>query len=151
MESLHTIAARLRLLHKWSCPWDSDAVPPRGFIGRYGEKVAASWLRAHGYKILRRNFRLGSGGEVDIVSRQGDTLVFTEVKSSTSPASGAPSRMVNHAKRELIRRGARNWLLMLGREVPYRFDILELYLLPRQTPRVKLLENAFHMHEGRRG
>ena len=125
-------------------------MPPRGFIGRYGEKEAASWLRAHGYKILRRNFRLGSGGEVDIVSRQGDTLVFTEVKSSTSPASGAPSRMVNHAKRELIRRGARNWLLMLGREVPYRFDIIELILLPRQSPQVNLMQNAFHMHEGRR-
>ena len=116
-------------------------------MGRYGEKVAASWLRAHGYRILYRNFRLGSGGEVDIVCRQGDTLVFTEVKSTTSTAAGTPARMVDRPKRELIRRGARNWLMMLGREVPHRFDIMEIWLLPGAPPRVNLLENAFPMRE----
>ena len=84
-------------------------------------------------------------GEPEHVNRGGRVAV------RHSSASGAPSRMVNHAKRELIRRGARNWLLMLGREVPFRFDIIELILLPRQTPQVNLLQNAFHMHEGRRG
>ena len=137
----------MRLLHKWNCPWDSDSPLPRAFTGRYGELVAASWLRAHGHRILYRNFRIGSGGEVDIVSRAGDTLVFTEVKSTTSPASGTPARMVDHTKRELIRRGARNWLRMLGREVPYRFDIIEIYLLPARPPGVNLMQNAFHMHE----
>lgn len=137
----------MRLLHKWSCPWGSKTPPPREFTGRYGELVAASWLRAHGYRILYRNFRIGSGGEVDIVCRTGETLVFTEVKSTTSPASGTPARMVDRTKRDLIRRGARNWLRMLGREVPYRFDIIEVFLLPGHAPRINLMENAFHMHE----
>ena len=122
-------------------------MPPRAFTGRYGEHVAASWLRAHGYRILYQNFRIGSGGEVDIVCRRGDTLVFTEVKSTTSPSSGTPARMVDRTKRELIRRGARNWLRLLNREVPYRFDIVEVTLLPGQAPAVNLIENAFHMQE----
>lgn len=84
---------------------------------------------------------------MDIVCRTGETLVFTEVKSTTSPASGTPARMVDRTKRDLIRRGARNWLRMLGREVPYRFDIIEVFLLPGQAPRINLMENAFHMHE----
>ncbi|MDO5451349.1 MAG: YraN family protein [Akkermansia sp.] len=123
-------------------------MPPRAFLGRYGERVAESWLRAQGFRILYRNFRWGDSGEIDLVCRQGDVLVFTEVKSTTNPAFGAPARAVNRHKRRLLRRGARHWLTLLGKEPPIRFDIVEVYLLPRQVPRVNLIANAFHMHEG---
>ncbi|MBQ7024033.1 MAG: YraN family protein [Akkermansia sp.] len=148
MELRHTIAARLHLLHKWSCPWDSDTPPTPAYLGEYGELVAASYLRAHGHKVLYRNFREGGRGEIDIMCREGDTLVACEVKSSASPASGAPMRAVDRAKRELLRSGLRNWLRLLKRDdIPTRFDIIEIYLIGGQKPVVHHHQDAFGMHE----
>ena len=149
MELRHTIAARLHLLHKWSCPWDSDTPPSRAYLGEYGEQVAASYLRAHGHKVLYRNFREGGRGEIDIMCRQGNTLVACEVKSSASPASGAPMRAVDRTKRELLRSGLRNWLRLLKRDdIPTRFDIIEVYLIGGEKPDIRHLQGAFGMHEG---
>ncbi|MBQ2380549.1 MAG: YraN family protein [Akkermansia sp.] len=149
MELRHTIAARLHLLHRLSCPWSSDAPPSRAWLGEYGELVAASYLRAKGLKVLYRNFRYGDSGEIDIVCRDNKTLVACEVKSSGSPQSGAPMRAVNHAKRDLLRKGMRNWLHLLKRDdIPTRFDIIEVYLLPGQKPDIRHHAGAFGMHEG---
>ncbi len=135
----------MHLLHRCSCPWGSDTVPNGAYVGAYGELVAASYLRAQGLKVLRRNFRWGNSGEVDLVCRDGDTLVFCEVKSSTSPAHGSPARAVNRDKRDLLRRGARNWLRLLPLDAPYRFDIVVVYLHPRHRPTVEWNRNAFPM------
>ena len=111
--------------------------------------MAASYLRAKGCKILRRNFRYGDSGELDIVCREGDVLVACEVKSSSSPASGAPMRAVNRHKRELLRRGLHNWLTLLRRDdIPTRFDIIEVYLIGGQSPDIRHHRAAFGMHEG---
>lgn len=138
----------MHLLHRWNCPWTADALPDRRTVGAYGELVAASFLRAQGVKILRQDFRWGRRGEVDLVARQGETLVFCEVKSATSTAAGAPGRMVNRAKRELLRWGARNWLHLLGHPVPYRFDVVEVLLFPGEKPRLNWIRKAFTMEEG---
>jgi putative endonuclease len=78
-------------------------------------------------KILRRNFRARTGGEIDIVCRDGDVLVFVEVKSRASDAYGSPASAVDRKKRRLIKRAAMAWLRML--EMPgiaFRFDIVEV-------------------------
>src|ERR1700737_3394607 len=59
----------------------------RGFLG---EKLAGRFLRKNGYKILYRNFRGRSGGEIDIVCRDDDTLVFVEVKTRAREDFGRP-------------------------------------------------------------
>lgn len=118
------------------------------YRGEYAELVAASWLRAHGVKVLRRNFRYGRSGEVDIVCREGDTLVFIEVKSTIHPEHGTPSRAVNRRKRQLLRRGARNWIRLLGYTVPIRFDIVEVFLRTNAAPTVSRRKAAFTLHEG---
>ena len=134
----------MHLLHRLRCPWTSDATAPHsGYRGAYAELVAASYLRAQHLRILRRNFRWGRSGELDIVAREDDTLVICEVKSTISPQSGAPSRAINHSKRRRLRLGAYNWLRLLGRSVPVRFDIVEVYLTPAQRPRVIWRQNAF--------
>ncbi|MBQ9836351.1 MAG: YraN family protein [Akkermansia sp.] len=147
MELRHIIAARLRLLHRWSCHWDSDARPDTAYVGQYGELVAASWGRAHGMRVLRHNFRWGDAGEIDLVCRQGDTLVFCEVKTTTSPDSGAPARAVNRFKRQKQRSGALRWLQLLGKEVPIRFDIIEVWLAAGQKPRIRHTPGAFSLRE----
>lgn len=141
--------AALRVLHRCRVPWGPRELPPPKRFGRYGERVAASWLRAQGHRILRTNWRWGRRGELDIVSREGDTLVITEVKSALGTRGGAPARHVDRHKRELLRHGANNWLRLLNspRPIPVRFDIIEVYLPAGGVPETERLENAFPLHE----
>ncbi len=98
-------------------------------------------------RVLRRNFRWGDAGEIDLVCRQGDTLVFCEVKTTTSPDSGAPARTVDRFKRQRQRSGALRWLQLLGKEVPIRFDIVEVWLSAGQKPRIRHTLGAFSLRE----
>lgn len=143
------VLAVLCLLHRRRVPWGPRELPPPRRFGRYGERVAASWLRAQGHRILRTNWRWGRSGELDIVSREGDTLVITEVKSALGTRGGAPARHVDKHKRELLRRGANNWLRLLNspRPVPVRFDIIEVYLPAGGVPETERLMNAFPLRE----
>lgn len=143
------VLAALCLLHCLRVPWGPRELPPPRRFGRYAERVAASWLRAHGHRILRTNWRWGRRGELDIVSREGDTLVITEVKSALGTRGGAPARHVDRHKRELLRHGAHNWLRLLNspRPVPVRFDIIEIYLPAAGIPEVEQLVNAFPLKD----
>ncbi|MBE6415031.1 MAG: YraN family protein [Akkermansiaceae bacterium] len=143
MELRYTIAARLHLLHNWNCPWAEGQTPRSAYLGEYGELVAASWLRAQGYKVLRRRFRMGASGEMDIICRKGELLVFVEVKSALHTGAGRPARRVNEHKRELLRRAAGLWLRRLGKEVPSRMDIIEVLLPPGGKPEVNHIAGAF--------
>lgn len=144
---LWRLLSRLHLLHRLrGC--GGDVMSP-GEQGRYSELVAASWLRSRGHRILRLNWRWSVRGEIDIVSREGDTLVFSEVKCTRYAANGAPLYRVDRDKRERLRLGARDWLRLLGRNVPTRFDIIEVFLYADERPQLRLHQNAFGMRERR--
>lgn len=119
-------------------------------MGAYGELVAASYLRAQGLKVLRGNWRWGKSGELDLVCRDGDTLVAVEVKSASGHRSGAPMRMVNATKRRLLRVGLLNWLRLLRpqEEIDTRFDVVEVYLPPGARPEIHWHKKAFTFTEG---
>ena len=108
--------------------------------------MAESYLRSQGSRILRRNFRWGRRGELDIVARSGEFLVVCEVKSTISPSSGDPIRAVNLRKRRLLRIGAHNWLYLLGRKVPVRFDVAEVFLEAGEKPVVRWSRNVFTLY-----
>src|ERR1043165_2939007 len=74
--------------------------------GAQGEKLACRFLKRSGYKILFRNFRGRRGGEIDIVCRDHDTLVFVEVKTRTREDFGRPLTAVDRVKQKRISRGA---------------------------------------------
>ena len=113
-------------------------------LGAQGEKMACAFLRRGGYKILYRNFRARRGGEVDIVCRDGDTLVFVEVKTRTREDFGRPGEAVNPAKRKLISRGALAWLQLLDNpDILVRFDVVEIVLAEDGQPRFQLIRDAF--------
>ncbi len=127
-------------------------------IGDLGEKIAAKFLQARGWKLLYRNFRAPGGGEVDLVMRGGDELmelIFVEVKTRTYQGYGRPLDAVNQEKQRLIERGAREWLRLLGkgkkrsemedprRKIAWRFDVVEIILKDGELPKVHLVENAF--------
>jgi putative endonuclease len=113
-------------------------------IGAMGEALAAKHLWRTGRKVLYRNYRPEEGGEVDIVYREGETLVFGEVKTRTRGEFGGPARAVDRAKEKLVIRGANAWLRELNRpELLFRFDIVEVLLHEGERPAVRVVENAF--------
>lgn len=118
-------------------------------IGRRGEAIAGRWLYAWGgCKVLYRNYRPEGGGELDIVCRHGDVLAFVEVKTRTSTAFGRPGQAVTLEKQQLILRGASAWLRLLGYpEIAWRYDVVEVLLLPGSKPRVNWIQAAFNTDE----
>ncbi|HEY6205789.1 MAG TPA: YraN family protein [Chthoniobacterales bacterium] len=103
-------------------------------------------MRKKGYKILYRNFRGHSGGEIDIVARDADTLVFVEVKTRGGETFGRPVAAVDREKRRRIARGGLAWLRMLDNpEILFRFDVVEIVVADGAKPRLELIRNAFQL------
>jgi putative endonuclease len=114
------------------------------WIGNYGETVATAWLRANRSKVLARNFKGPRRGEVDIVAREGKVLLFVEVKTRREGTAIRPLDAVNREKQKLIERGANEWLRRLGtRALPWRFDVIEVYVADGEKPRVVRIRDAF--------
>ncbi|MBV8370729.1 MAG: YraN family protein [Candidatus Eremiobacteraeota bacterium] len=91
--------------------------------GRAGEDAAAALLEAHGYRIVGRNVRL-PGGELDIIARDGDTVVFVEVKARANAAYGSAVRAVDARKRATLRALASDWLQIAAPRAQARFDVV---------------------------
>ena len=124
-----------------------DRKPPEAALGhlalgRWGEDRAARHLNRRGWKILRRNFRAPGGGEVDLVCRDHDTLVFAEVKTRRSEERGRPVDAVDERKQRLIRQGALHWLRLLDMpDITFRFDVIEV--VAADPVEVRVIESAF--------
>ena len=116
--------------------------------GARGENLACRFLRKNGYKILYRNFRGRTGGEIDVVCRDRDTLVFVEVKTRTREDFGRPFDAVDRDKRKRISRGGLAWLRLLDNpDILFRFDVVEVIIAEGEPPRLELLQNAFALSE----
>jgi putative endonuclease len=115
-------------------------------LGARGEKLAARHLRRHGFKILYRNFRGRRGGEIDLVCRDRDTLIFVEVKTRTREDFGRPLDAVGREKQRRISLGALAWLRLLGNpDILFRFDIVEVMIAAGAPPKIELIRNAFQL------
>ena len=107
--------------------------------GRSGEDAAVQYLEKIGYTILERNYRLRIG-EVDIIARDKEYLVFLEVKTRRSTIFGSPFEAVDMRKQQQIVKVAAAYVR--GREIPVRFDAVAVHL-NGQHVRVEVLKNAF--------
>ena len=106
-------------------------------VGAYGERVAAAHLVAAGMVVLDRNWRCPAG-ELDIVARDGDVLVFCEVKTRTSTAFGTPLEGVTARKAARLRRLAAAWMHDSGVHVPdVRIDLVGVLRPPRGPAQVE--------------
>lgn len=116
----------------------------RIWVGNYGEEVAADWLRSQHCRILARNFRGPRRGEVDIVARHGKVLLFVEVKTRRKGAKIRGFDAVGKDKQALIERGANAWLNRLGtRDLPWRFDVIEITVEEGKKPGIYHIKDAF--------
>ena len=114
-----------------------------GNHGRLGEDLAHRYLRGRGCTVVARNYRPPSGrGEIDIVVRHGEKLVFVEVKTRDSAEFGEPERAVDADKQLHLTRAARDYARRAGVEwQQVRFDVVAVILSPR---RIEWLRDAFH-------
>lgn len=113
-------------------------------LGRRGEEAAFQFLRKKGYRIIEKNY-VCKMGEMDIIAKEKDTLVFIEVKTRTSSLFGPPQLAVNFSKQRQLSKVALNYLKekRLG-DVKARFDVVAILL--DQKEEVELIQNAFDLN-----
>jgi putative endonuclease len=110
--------------------------------GRRGEDLAHRFLRGQGLTVVARNYRSRAGSEIDLVARDGDALVFVEVKSRATDEFGTPDRAVDPEKQAHIERAGREYARRAGVDWDtVRFDIVTVLLT--RPPQVELLRDAF--------
>ena len=113
-------------------------------LGWWGETLALWWLRAKGMRLVTRNWRCPLG-ELDLVMRDGDTIVFVEVKTRSSPTAGQPEEAVGREKQRRIFRLAQAFLAAQRlREVPCRFDVVAVSFTGL-VPRLRHVPAAFRL------
>jgi putative endonuclease len=110
----------------------------RGEAGRRAEALAAAFLAARGLAIVERNFRCRRG-EIDIIARDGETLVFVEVRLRSRSDFGGAAASITPVKRARITAAAALYLARLGRSPPCRFDALLFDAL--ESDRIEWLRN----------
>ena len=118
----------------------------RAALGALGERLASEHLEKQGYRILERNFRCRLG-EIDLIARRGNELVFTEVKLRKDASHGEAREFVTAAKQRKLLLTAEYYLSARpwAQDLQARFDVIEVYA-PRGTEEncsVFQLENAF--------
>ena len=123
----------LRRLRNWT---------PSQALGRRGEDLAHRFLRAKGFIVVARNYRLSSGdAEADLIAWDGATLVFVEVKSRESADFGPPERAIGEEKRAHLVRIAREYTRKT--ETPWdriRFDVVTVVF--SKPPAIELIRDA---------
>jgi putative endonuclease len=128
--------------------WWGRAEKPRHLrYGELGERAAKKHLRRLGLKFLTANFR-SPRGEADLVFRDGDCLVFVEVKTRSSEEWTRPAAAVNADRRRRLTRNALDYLRLLKNpQVKLRFDIVEVLLSDGEVREIRHLPNAFAMEK----
>ena len=113
-------------------------------LGKSGEDLAATELGSRGYAIIERRYRTAHG-EIDIIARDGDTMVFVEVRRKSSAEFGTAAESVTPAKQRRVIRMAVAYLALHGlyERCPVRFDVVAIDDLPDGTPQITVYAGAF--------
>lgn len=135
----------MSLWERWKQWAGTRGEPTHLHRGRLGERVARRYLRRLGMKFLTANFR-STRGEIDLVFRDRDCLVFVEVKTRSSEEWIRPAAAVNARKRRLLSQTALDYLRLLHHpEIKIRFDIVEVLLAEGAVREVRHLPNTFSL------
>jgi putative endonuclease len=113
-------------------------------IGNDGEDLAIRFLTKKGYRIIAKNYRTPLG-EIDIIAKDGDTLVFLEVKTRTSDSFGYPFEAVDNHKKRKIRNVALLFLKRMKEEPAARFDVLSISFGDNGKEEITHIEDAFEV------
>ncbi|HEY9114538.1 MAG TPA: YraN family protein, partial [Bacteroidales bacterium] len=111
-------------------------------LGKKGELIAIDFLKEKGFEILETNFRLEKD-EIDIIAKDGATIVFVEVKTRSTNYFGEPEIAVGANKMEFLLRAAENYLISKNLNSEIRFDIISIVLNSRQK-KIRHIVDAFY-------
>lgn len=113
-------------------------------LGEKGEELALRFLKKKGYRLIEKNY-ICKLGEMDIIAREKDTLVFIEVKTRTSTEFGPPQLAVNASKQRQLSKVALNYLSENRlKDVKARFDVVAI-LLRSKGEEIELIRDAFDL------
>lgn len=119
-------------------------------LGQRGEEMAVKYLRRQGYFILERNYRTREG-EIDVIAKGGETLVFVEVKTATGLSFGPPQVWVDRRKRARLVHAAMAYLASVKDSEPRcRFDVIAIILEGGRTKLTHIVD-AFRLEDNRSG
>lgn len=111
--------------------------------GREGEEMAVEYLSINGYNILERNYR-NRFGEIDLIAKDGKTVVFIEVKRRNTDSYGLPVESVDIKKQKRLSKAAAAYITEKRiTNSPCRFDVVSIY-----NDRIELFKDAFDLPEG---
>jgi putative endonuclease len=114
--------------------------------GCLGEEIAVAYLRHKGYSIVERNYRRRFG-EIDIIAKDGETVVFVEVKTRKSARFGSPFDAVDLHKQKKMSRVALAYLSSCRLfDRPARFDVVAVFLRRGSSPEVEIIQDAFELY-----
>ena len=116
-------------------------------LGMDGEKTAVRYLKKHSYKIHARNFssRLG---EIDIICKKDETIVFVEVKTRTTASFASPLEAVDKRKQHQMAKTALCYIKTQSLfSHSFRFDVIAITGTPNKDPELLHIENAFTVDE----
>jgi putative endonuclease len=116
---------------------------PRHQLGRRGEHLAEKYLKQQGMKTIARHYSTPVG-ELDLVMRDGETVVFAEVKTRRDRKWAEPQDAVRYAKQRCLTRAAQWFIHRKGwDDRPCRFDMIGVILPPEGAPEVEHFPDAF--------
>lgn len=112
--------------------------------GSCGEDAAADYLIKNNYKIIKRNYR-NKTGEIDIIAKMGDELIFVEVKTRSNSLFGTPAQAVTYYKKQRMVNAARLYIAENPTDCNIRFDVIEVFGV--YTGDIFELENINHIQQ----
>lgn len=110
-------------------------------LGKMGEDIAVNYLIEKGYEILERNWR-NKHKEIDIVAKDGGTLVIVEVKTRQSAGFGEPDMAVTRQKQRCLVYAANAYVFSKRLDLDIRFDIISI-VFNQGNPQIDHIEDAF--------
>ncbi|MBM4135352.1 MAG: YraN family protein [Nitrospira sp.] len=113
-------------------------------LGCKGEDLAITFLKAKGYTIIARNYKTPIG-EIDIIAKDGRTIVFIEVKTRRSNSFGLPFESVTKRKRQKLQKLALLFLKKQEVEFPVRFDVVSIVYTDNGKKEIEHIPDAFEM------
>ncbi len=111
--------------------------------GTAAEELALHYLEARGLQLIMRNFRC-RGGELDLILRDGEQVVFVEVRSRRSSQFGTPAESVTRNKQQKLLRAAALYLQRQRLDLPCRFDVVAI-LQTAPEPQIEWIRDAFQL------
>ena len=137
----------MTIIQRLSSWWRGAELPLHLRHGQLGERAARRHLQRLGLKFLTANFRTDRG-EIDLIFRDGDCLVFVEVKTRSSEEWMRPAAAVDGERRWRLTRAGLDYLhLLRNPPIKVRFDIVEVLLEDGSVHEVRHLPNTFAMEK----